>query len=152
MNIKDFNIEMIDELLENTIKEENEKKELFNSKYKDCFNAIIFNGCEWNSDQNLYSGLKAFQEIDKLVYIICDFCLHYNNKVNNNGCNECYLLYNNGLYRLETIYGQGTFSKIEYLGFKEDKNKSYNIKFEEVLKWVNETDEWRMFQKINKEE
>ena len=138
---------LIEEVFNDTIKEENENKELFENRYKDCFNAILFNGEKWDSDQNLYSGLKEFQVIDKLVYIICDFCLMYYNKTFDNNDNICYLLYDENLYKIEKVYGQGSFSRITLLGRQEDRKELYDIELNDVIKWINKTDEWRMFQK-----
>lgn len=137
----------LDEMITETLLEEDCNKKLLNEKYKDCFNAIIFNGQSWNSEQNLYSNLESFQEIDKLVYIISDYSLMYYKKVSNNNCKQCYLEHDEYIYYIEMFHGQGIFARLTLVGEIDDSNIFANIKFKDVLNWINTTDEWRMFTK-----
>jgi hypothetical protein len=157
--LEDIDMETVfNEMLNETIENENKEFELIKDKYKDMFNAIIFNGSTWMSDQNLYSGLEAFQEIDNLVYIVSTYTISYleNKDINvrdYTDCFEtyrCYIEYDNNVFEIEKAYGQGSFARITLLedDIEYDKNKCAKIK--EVIDWMTNTDKWRMFQNIEK--
>lgn len=149
LNYTEEDMEKIfNELLKEQINKENKEKELFLNKYENCFNAIIFNCHSWGSDQNLYSNLPAFEEIDNLVYIISDFAIKYHS-INN----IAYVKWNDYLFSCEHFYGQGSFSRITFLDEEENEedikkiNKNDIINIEKLIDWVKNTDKWRMFQK-----
>ena len=146
------------EMYEETIKEEDEDFELMSAKYKDMFNATIFNGMTWMSEQNLYSGLKAFQEIDRLVEIIGSNIIRYLQNIDIDTrdyeemfyTNKGYIEYNDYIFEVEEAYGQGSFTRItllEGITNENDKIKDRCVKIEDLISWMGNTDEWRIFQK-----
>lgn len=145
----------LNEIISETFLEEDYNKKLLNEKYKDCFNAIIFNGRSWSSEQNLYSHLEAFQEIDNLVYIIATHVISYFSNKNINvkdytDCFEtyrCYIEYDNNIFEIEKAYGQGSFARITLLNDDINYDNNKCAKIEIVIDWINNTDEWRMFRK-----
>lgn len=154
----------VDKIIEETFEQENKDFELMKSKYKNMFNAITFNGMAWVSDQNLYSGLEAFQEIDNLVYIIGSNALRYlkNKGINTQEYEEIYeemfcthkgyIEYNDSIFEVEEFDGQGSSVRItllEIMTSQNNKVKDKYVKIEDLINWMDNTDKWRMFQKIN---
>lgn len=158
-NLKDIDFEQVfDKMLKDTIEQENKDFALMKSKYKDMFNAIIFNGGTWISDQNLYSGLISFQEIDNLVYIIATNVISYFNNKNidardysdNFETYKCYIKYDDYIFEIEKAFGQGSFARITLLEEPVEYEECKCVNIEEVIDWMDNTDKWRLFQKIEK--
>jgi hypothetical protein len=159
-NLNDIDFEKVfDEMLAETIEKENKNFVLMKNKYKDMFNAIIFNGSTWLSDQNMYSGLEAFQVIDDLVYIVSTHTISYfeNKDIDirdYSDCFEtykCYIEYDNNIFEIEKAYGQGSFARITLLDENIEYDKNKYVKIEDVISWMSDTDKWRMFQKIEQQ-
>ena len=144
---------MLSEIISDLKEQDNKDKDIFNERYKDCFNAIIFNGHTWSNNQNLYSELSAFRLIDETVEVIVSLSFNYLNKQTGKEYSKCYLEYDSNYYLLEKYNIQGYYARITLIPEKKKlKPDKKIIQFNDVYNWVNNTNEWRCIRHANKKQ
>lgn len=119
-----------------------------NEKYNKCIleGSSIFPLVDKKSsvmdDDNLYSEDESLHDIDYLVYAVSSACLEYCNAIGKKIlANEefyterCFLGYENKIYEIEEISGQGTFTRIT---LTDKKDASSCIEWQDVIKFCKD--------------
>jgi hypothetical protein len=137
----EFSDEDFDKIFNDMIKEDKEKQHTFITEGYKIFPLVKEKG-SLMSDDNLYSDNEELQKIDNLVYAVASLCLSYCRHINKDISTDeffyterCYLQYNDNLYEIEEVSGQGTFDRISVA---YNISNDIFIKWEDILNYVKE--------------